>query len=236
MAIISDFLIGNRGKKDISIDTFRSKFIGNNARAYLFLCAIQFPGIQNDLKSGVLGALANGSIVNGLTSAAETAIGNFGIATNTDDFKYFVKSTTLPESILEETSTYWAGQQYKMSGVRKTNDWTVTFLVNEDASIIRKFWDWHLLMHNPETNMYGNPIDYMTDQSIQLLGTDGGIICNYKLFGTWPKQIGAVSLDYSINEFASIEVTFTYQYHTITQNGEPGLLEAARKAIISNGI
>lgn len=229
-----EFLFGNTGTQNLSIDTYRSKFLGSNARAYLFLCKVQFPGMQNAALSGVTSAISDPGamaemVKNGLMSAASTAINVGTTSLGTSDFKYFVKSTSLPESMLEEASTFWAGQQYKMSSVRRSQDWTVTFLINDDANVVRKFWEWHLMMHNPELNMYGSPKDYMADQVVQLLGLDGYPICTYKLFGAWPKSIGQVDLDYTSNEFATVDITFTYQYHTVTQTEEVGASAVGRK-------
>lgn len=238
-----DPILGEFGKKKIDIDTYKAKFLGQNARAYLFLCSVQFPGMQNAIKSGVskgmssldlgsVGSVAS-SISQGLVAGASTAITSGLTSMGTEDFKYFVRSTTLPESSVEETSTFFCGNQYKQSSVRRTQDWSVTFLVNSDASIIRKFWDWHLILHNPETGVYGKPQDYMTDQKIQLLGIDGSAICTYKLFNAWPKTIGAVDLDYATNEFATIDITFSYQYHTVSQSDEPESLATGRKMLNS---
>lgn len=224
----------------MDVDTYKSKFLGANARAYLFICKVEFPGIQNALLSGLSAALSNpgniGDMISkGLVAGGTTAINTFGNSFDTQDFKYFVKSTSLPESSVEESSTYFCGQQYKMSSVRRSQDWSVTFLVNNDASILKKFWDWHLIMQNPETGMYGKPKDYMTNQVVQLLGMDGNVICTYKLFSAWPKTIGQVSLDYATNEFATVDITFSYQYHTVTQNEESGLAKAGRQVLQSVG-
>jgi hypothetical protein len=223
------FLFGDMGSQNLDINIYKSKFLGANARSYLFICKVQFPGFQNVLGSGIQSALAGGNAAEGLMAAATTGIQTSGTLTGTENFKYYVKASSLPESTVEEVSTFWAGQQYKMSSVRRSQDWTVTFLVNNDASLIRKFWEWHLIMHNPESNMYGSPKDYMADQVIQLLGIDGYPICTYKLFGAWPKSIGQVDLDYSSNEFAEVAITFAYQYHTVTESEEAGGMSLARK-------
>lgn len=240
-------LIGQFGKKKIDIDTYRSKFLGGNARAYLFLCEIQFPGMQNALKSGLstgmgaLGALSEGSsiggaITEGLFGGANSAITTKGLSENTNNFKYFVRSSSLPESSVEEVSTFFCGKQYKMSSVRRTQDWNVSFLINDNATVLKKFWEWNKLFENPETGVYGKPSDYMTDQTIQLLGLDGSAICTYKLYHAWPKVIGAVSLDYSTNEFATVDITFSYQYHTVSAgNGEPGGITQLKKSGQSMG-
>jgi hypothetical protein len=237
-----DPILGDFGRKKIDIDTYKAKFLGQNARAYLFLCSVQFPGMQNAIKSGVLSGMKSldlqnvgSAITKGLLAGAGTAITSGNTSLGTDDFKYFVRSTTLPESTVEETSTFFCGSQYKQSSVRRSQDWMVSFLVNDDASIIRKFWDWHLILHNPETGVYGKPEDYMVDQKVQLLGLDGTAICTYKLINAWPKSIGPVDLDYSTNEFATIDITFSYQYHTVTRTDEPAAMAMGRKMVNSIG-
>ena len=123
-----------------------------------------------------------------------------------------------------------------MSSVRRTQDWNVSFLINDNATVLKKFWEWNKLFENPETGVYGKPSDYMTDQTIQLLGLDGSAICTYKLYHAWPKVIGAVSLDYSTNEFATVDITFSYQYHTVSAgNGEPGGITQLKKSGQSMG-
>jgi hypothetical protein len=220
---------------EISIDTYRSKLLGSNARSYMFMCKIEFPGVQNVLKSGVMSGLAKGDIGNSLNNAVESAgkslIGNFGLSQGTNDFKYYVKSTNLPESSVEEINTYWFGQQYKLSSVRRTSDWNVTFLIDHNADVLKKFWQWHLLIHNPESNMYGSPVDYMTNQVIQLLGADGNPTCTYKLFNAWPKTIGDVQLDYSNNDIAQVDITFCYQYLVVTDTEENGIIDTGRQAL-----
>lgn len=234
-------LAGEFGKKKIDIETYKAKFLGGNARQYLFVCRVQFPGMQNVIKSGLRSGMSalsmpdltsvSSAIKAGLNTAASTAITTGTLDLNTEDFKYFVRSTTLPESAVEETSTYFCGKQYKLSSVRRTQDWQVQFLVNHDATVLQKFSEWNYLMENPETGAYGKPQDYMTDQSIQLIGLDGAAICTYKLYGAYPKSIGAVTLDYASNEFATFDVTFGYQYHTVAAGeGEPGLLTSMRKS------
>jgi len=214
-----DPLIGYVGKRRIDIDSYKTNFDGN-ARAYLFLCHITFPnnliqiGSSSSLLSlnNMLKALKSG-LSEGLTSSITKGFFESDVET-----KYYVKSTTLPESTVEETATFFCGNQYKMPSVRRTQDWTVSFYINGDASILKKFIVWNLLLHNPRGG-YGKPSDFMSNQTIELLGLDGGVICTYKLFGAWPKTISQVDLDYTNNEMATFDVTFTYQYHMVTDIG-----------------
>lgn len=216
--------VGEFNKRGIDIDTYRAKFMGNNARAYLFLCDIMFPsGITVQEKSnGSMGSFIQTAIRSGIESAVSTTFTSV-MAPGKNDLRYFVKSTSLPESLLDETVTHYKGQQYKFSSVRRTNDWIVTFYVNHDASVISNFWNWQKMLQDPETNMYGTSDKYMADQYIKLIGLDGTEICTYILYKAWPKMIGNITLDYASNDFATMDVTFSYQYHDISTKKPDGL-------------
>ena len=207
----------------VNIEVFRSKFMGANARSYLFLCNFTFP--EDVLRTSMLSNMIRTAVdvINPI---------KVGSPTKNNDYKFFVKSSSLPEITIEETSTYWCGQQIKMASVRRTSDWNVTFLVNDDASILEKFWSWHKRMQDPVSNRSGIYTDYMTNQTIQLLGIDGFPICTYKLFGAWPKSIGQVDLDYSNNEFATVDISFAYQYLTVTRDSLSAV-DSVRKFIRS---
>lgn len=225
----------------LDIDTYKASFLGGNARAYLFYVQINFPSVSNALQAGLGGAMENGlspmSLVSGIGSTVSTGIDIKGLSKGTEKFGYYVKSTSLPASNLERVSTYWQGQEYKMSGVQRFEDWTVSFNVDNDASVLKKFRDWQNIIHNSDSNIYGLPISYMVDQEVHLLGMETGeTICMYKLYGAWPSDIGAVALDYGTNEFATVDITFTYQYHTIDDNTGilGGMIKRFGRGILNN--
>ena len=82
-----------------------------------------------------------------------------------------------------------------------------------NANIQKMFLNWMSLIHDPTTNLYSAPTDYMADQQVELLGFDGNPIMKYKIVGAWPKSVGEVTLDYTSNDVAQFDVTFTYIYH-----------------------
>jgi hypothetical protein len=230
-------------KIPIDIDTYKANFLGGNARQYLFWVQINFPGWGNAAKAGLQGVFANGipsfvslgtSLMSGAIAGASAGLDIMGLNNGTNKFGYQVKSTNLPSSSFESTSTYFAGQEYKTSGMQKFEDWTVTFNIDNEGVILRKFYDWHNVMRNTRTNEYGNPIVYMSDQEVHLLGMETGeTICVYKLFGAWPSQIGQVTLDYNGNDFATVDITFTYQYHTVEEK-EQGAVTQIMKQYLAN--
>jgi hypothetical protein len=134
---------------------------------------------------------------------------------DTEVATYLVRTTTLPETSTEEIVVNWQGFDYKVAGKYTYADWTVTFNVDVDAKIIAMFNNWAALIHDPTTNKYTFPNEYMVDQQVELLDLQGTPTTKYKLFGTWPKMIGNSNLDYSANDVVQFDVTFTYVYHVI---------------------
>ena len=170
------------------IDSYRSNFQGG-ARQYLFYYKPVFP-------SNIGGGIGGGSDSGG-----------------TDVATYLVRTTSLPEISMDEIVLNWQGFDYKMAGKYTYADWTVTFNVDVDAKVLQLFNNWATLIHDPTTNKFTLPRDYMVDQQVELLDLAGAPIAKYKLFGAWPKMIGASTLDYSSNDVVQFDVTFTYIYH-----------------------
>lgn len=219
----------------IDINSYKSQFLGG-ARQYLFWTQINFPSWGNVLQAGLQKGMAAANDLDSLMEGGKKALGSAAIGAaasladtaylnkDQDKWPYLVKAASLPQSDIEEITTSWIGQQYKMASRRTTGDWTVTFVVDNDGKILKRFWDWQNIIHNPEANIYGKPVTYMADQEIHLLGFDtGATICVYKLYGAWPKSIGQVQLDYGTNEVAQFDVTFSYQYHVVTEKEQGAL-------------
>ena len=140
----------------------------------------------------------------------------------TEEMQYLVRATSLPETTSEEVLVNWQGYDFKMAGKYTFTDFTCTFNVDMDSRIIHSFDKWMNHIHNVTTNEYKAPKEYMADQYLSLLGYTGNVISEYKLFSAWPKTVGAVTLDYATSDVAQFDVTFSYQYHTIT-NSQTGM-------------
>jgi hypothetical protein len=145
-------------------------------------------------------------------------------AGSADEATYLVRSTTLPETAIEEITTNWQGVDFKFAGKYTYSDWTVTFNCDSKAMIHKAFYDWMTSIHNPEDNTYTVPSTYMLKQTLYLISdnqdTPGDTIAKYELEGAWPKNVGTASLDYSTNDVVQFDVTFSYIYHTVKYGGE----------------
>lgn len=132
---------------------------------------------------------------------------------NSDTVKYLVQSSTMPASEIEPIETNWQGHVFPLGSKQTFTDWTVTFKMDDAAKLRRSFLSWHTLIHDPETNIHGSPMDYMVDQEIWNLNPSGDPIMKMKLVNAWPTTIGEVTLDYTANEVQTFDVTWRYLYH-----------------------
>lgn len=225
-------------KINFDVETYRARFLGG-ARSYLFFCIFAFPqGLKKDRaqdnlrsKLTAMGSSAVAGFGSGenmdVAGAATDAIGStydfakgalsiFGLGDDDNLMSYLVKSANLPSSQFEERVIDWQGTPYKMASDRHFDDWTVAFNVDEKAKILQKFYDWQDMIQSPSSNVRSSAEDYMRKQEIHLIDYSGNTLKTYNLIGAWPKSVSQVALDYSTNEIARVEVTFSYQYHTIT--------------------
>jgi len=199
---------------NFDFESYRAMFSGG-ARSYLFFVPFNFPsasGSQTQATGKDTFSLAN------IAKAATAALSTFGVGKNDRMFPYLVKSTSLPETSFEEVDVKYGGISYKIAGNKSFGDWTVSLNIDEKGLILDKFHDWQKMIYNLGDGSAGLPSKYMADQEIHLLDYTGNTIKSYKLFGCWPKTIGAVNMDYSTNDTATIDITFTYLYYEMMSN------------------
>lgn len=138
-----------------------------------------------------------------------------GIGTlGTDRVKYLVQSSSLPESSIEPIEVNWQGQTFPLGGSQTFADWTVTFNLDKNSAVRKDFLEWHRLIHDPETNVHGSPLDYMVDQEVWHLSPQGNVIQKLKLVKAWITTVGEISLSHEESAIATFDVTFRYLYHT----------------------
>ena len=138
-----------------------------------------------------------------------------GASLSTDQTRFLVKSSAVPESTIDVAEISWQGMVYKLPTTHTYSDWTVTFAVDSSQDLYNDFMNWQKMIHDPKTNIQGSPESYMQDQEVWLLDTSGQVSKRIKLVNAWPSGLGEVTLDYSSKETQEFAVTFTYMYHEI---------------------
>ena len=130
-----------------------------------------------------------------------------------DRTSYLVRSSSIPEWTIEPITTNWQGNEYKQGSTHTFGDWTVEFNVDARSKVHDDFEAWQSLIHDPTSNMHGDPLSYMRNQTIQLLDGFGDKIKERTLIAAWPSTVGEIALDYGTKDVANFSVTFSYQYY-----------------------
>ena len=153
---------------------------------------------------------------------------NFPGSTGIEDTStpYLVKSTQLPEIMTEEVRVPYTDYDLRTAGIQTYGDWTVTMNVDENGDILYKFYDWLDLC------TYAVPNDYMKEQKIFLLNSSGESVLSYTLYGAWPRTMSSVSLDYSSNDIAAVEISFAFQWIYVEQLSAASSITSAVKSAI----
>ena len=225
------------------IDTYKTRFLGG-MRQYHFFVLFQFPN-QKDMDSlkgfGNLAA-SIGTGVNQIAGnfmdiekvegpgaevtnvlnkygpgATKNFLNVFGLGADQDLIPYLVKSTQIPSSSLNEIVIDYQVMPIKIPGRREFGDWTVSFNIDNNGEILKKFYDWQRFIVDPMSGRHTSWTKTVRDQEIYLLDYSGNAVKSYKLIGAWPKNISEVSLDYGGEEVAGLEVTFTYQFYEMME-------------------
>jgi hypothetical protein len=169
----------------LDIDTFVTQFNGG-ARSYLFEW-------QPNTSLGIMG----------------------------ENDRFLVRASKIPATNIEPIIVEYQQIDFKFGGKKKYDDWTISFNVDRKADIRRKFEEWSNLIHEVKRDgFYHKYFDnYKSDETFKMLGKGSVFaikdILGVKLYGVWPSSIGEIEMDYSNQDFAHFDVTFSYQYHII---------------------
>ena len=180
------------GQQEFSIDNFMSEFEGG-AKSFLFVW-------EPEIKK------ADGSSIDEQKKRKR---------------RYLVKSSSFPASNVEEIAFEMQGINFKMGGKRTYEDWNLQFNVDKNGYVRKEFEEWMQGIHKitDKENEHFYLDNYSSTQTFKMLKGDGSFsspLLEIKLYNAWPKSIGPIALDYSSTDFAQFDVTFSYQYHMIS--------------------
>jgi hypothetical protein len=194
------------------LNSFKANFDGG-ARAYLFMYKPEFPSSIN-LETTYDTLVKSGANVKDFSDTFLNSAKQKKIA-------YLVKTTSYPNRTIEEMTLNWKGFKHKIGGTAVYDDWTISFNTDKAYEVRKDFERWSDLIvkigenYKTEDTKYGEPSDYLKDQTLYTLDNKGDISSTVKLIGAWPKVVGEIALDHQTIEVSSFEVTFSYQYYEI---------------------
>jgi hypothetical protein len=158
--------------------------------------------------------------------------GTIGADASTETRKaesFHIKSASLPASSLGIIEVPYRGRKVKIPGDRTFAEWSITILCRSDLRLRNQFEQWsqtinkhventsgdHQPMANSQNAGSGPEPDVFTEWGISQLNRAGDHVKDYKFYGCWPSEIGAVELDYETTDsVAEFPVTLQYTYWT----------------------
>jgi len=132
--------------------------------------------------------------------------------------EFTCKGANLPASTIGIIEVPYMGRKIKIPGDRTYAEWSLT-IMNDSSMIIKKqLEDWQNSINDAELNVGPNQaFANMYDAKVKQLGTDGGILAEYQLFGCWPSEIAETELNFeSSDTISEFTVQISYQYHKRT--------------------
>jgi len=141
------------------------------------------------------------------------------------------KSAALPASSVGTIEVPFRGRTVKIAGDRTLDNWTATFINDEDMKIRGYFEKWLELINSHEDNT-GEAFrptgdsKYTADVFVSQLRKDaseqGTLLRKYKLWYAFPTSVSQIDLAYDSNDqVEEFSVEFQYSYWTVESGDAP---------------
>ena len=130
-----------------------------------------------------------------------------------DKVNILAQSTSIPGREIDAMDVPFMGAQYKLAGQVTYPDWEVTFRIDDNYDIYKKFRAWSELIKGTETNIASFPSQYKTDPELYQLDGAGNKLTKITLKGAFPMSISEVALDMGATEIQELSVSFAYDYN-----------------------
>jgi hypothetical protein len=146
---------------------------------------------------------------------------------------FMCKSAALPASNVGVIEVPFRGRTVKIAGDRTFDNWSATFINDEDMKIRAYFEDWMRQINSHESNVNEiiDPTVYGKHLFVHQLEKDekseGKVLRTYKLWYAFPTSSSAIDLAYDSNDqIEEFSVEFQYSYWTVEDAGEAGITVA----------
>mgnify|MGYP001254581615 FL=1 len=140
---------------------------------------------------------------------------------------FMCKSAALPASNVGVIEVPFRGRTVKIAGDRTFDNWSATFINDEDMKIRAYFEDWMRQINSHESNVNAviDPTVYGKHIKVHQMEKDsndnGKILRTYKLWWAFPTSSSAIDLAYDSNDqIEEFSVEFQYSYWTVEAGGE----------------
>lgn len=135
---------------------------------------------------------------------------------------FMCQATELPSSTVSPIDVPYFGRKIKVAGDRTFEPWRVTVMNDEDFRIRQSLEDWHNKINSMSGNLNttgsSEPKNYKTNAEVHQYAksNDTTPVRIYKMFGIFPTDISAISLDWNAtNQIQTFGVTFAFDWFEV---------------------
>jgi hypothetical protein len=143
------------------------------------------------------------------------------VSNNLADSKELVLNifgSVLPGVSIDTIESRWQGMTAMMGGPSTFDDWTVSFIVDNNMHNWIMLFNWLMLICDKKDNPCGDVVDYKIDAYMKMFDNFNKTILNVKFVDVWPKSIGAINLSYREGQsLLESEITFSITRFEIEQ-------------------
>jgi hypothetical protein len=122
------------------------------------------------------------------------------------------QSTSLPGKKVTPENVDFAGQQYQIAGEVSYSDWKITFRIDDNMDVYKKFRAWSELIIGSELNLVAFPAQYKTNLNLYQLDANGNRITSITLNGAWAASISDIAYDTTSKNIATFDIDFSYDF------------------------
>lgn len=179
----------------MSIQEFRSNFLGGGARPNQFKVELVFPGFaQNGSEAGRVS-------------------------------EFLCKSTTLPGSDIGVANAFYRGRRIPLAGERDFRPWDVVVYNDTNFLLRNAFESWMNQINNLQYNTgITNPSAYTVDMQVHQLDRNGATLKSYKFISAWPQMVSPINLDFGANDqLEEFQISFVYSHFITDFKGSSGV-------------
>ena len=131
-----------------------------------------------------------------------------------EEFNFRCMSTSKPGMTIDPIEVQLHGHTLRYSGgIAYDGSWTTEVQEGLNANVRDRLYKWMRYMHNPETSLMRNKVDYQTTALVLQYDNDpNNIVETTQLIGVWPSAIESIALSGSDKSAMMLSITWTYDY------------------------
>ena len=133
---------------------------------------------------------------------------------------FLCQGAEIPAATIAELTVPYFGRQIKLAGNRTYATWTPTIINDEDFAIRNAMEQWSNAINSFQGNLNNAggsaPSLYKANAQVTQYAKTGEILRVYDFVGLFPTEIAAIALGWDQDAIETFQVTFAYDYWTVS--------------------